>query len=220
LRRPFQVKQGGLERNSSVELHVSAADGRAGDLCGLVLADSVVAWLPKAGMVQDIDRIAANLQLDTLLTPDIEGSRTFIGTAGNKIVDCYPRGHLPWGIWRRVICLNGFSNRANHIGRKYVAVAVLLSKGFADDAGAGYCERSVRVLRARVSIAAGWLNRLRSWIVERGQACTGEVSILQRIARHGVERSGRSTVIDGLVEVEIKEHLVAVNRAADSEAES
>ena len=73
LRRPFQEKQRGLERNSSVELHVSAADRRLGDLCGLALADSVVAWLPKAGMVQDIRRICANLQSDTPLTPDIKG---------------------------------------------------------------------------------------------------------------------------------------------------
>ena len=68
----FSSKAGGLKRNASVELHVSAADRRAGDLCGLALADSVIAWLSKAGMVQDVRRICANLQLDTPVRPNIE----------------------------------------------------------------------------------------------------------------------------------------------------
>lgn len=61
-----------LERNAAVELNLSAAYRDSSDLGGLAGPDGIISGLAKAGMVQDVPGIGADLQLDATIRPDIE----------------------------------------------------------------------------------------------------------------------------------------------------
>ena len=61
-----------LERDTAVELDLSASDRGAGDNGTLARSDSIVSRLAEAGMVEHIPGIRTNLQLHATVRPYIE----------------------------------------------------------------------------------------------------------------------------------------------------
>lgn len=90
-----------LEREAAVELDRPAPYRCARYDSRLAVADSIVARLSKAGMVEDIRRIATKLELDSVLRPEIESlaereayisqSRTIYRVSEEVSVSCRSR---------------------------------------------------------------------------------------------------------------------------------